>query len=145
MAKAKKKATKSKNSSKKTDENRGSGERIPIQLLVDYNHNGNYLFDFCKDLGTGGLFINTEEPQEQGSDIELTFTIPDSKETITANGTVMWVQHPVESRKDLAAGMGVQFKSFSEEQRKTLADFVERYHSFAKRSGKGSDSEPQSA
>ncbi len=105
-----------------------SGRRVPIQLLVDYKSDGNYLFDFCKDLGTGGVFIQTTKPLPTGSAIDLTFTIPDSKETLITKGTVIWVQTPVADRKDLVPGMGVQFKGFSGEQRKLLEDFVQRYH-----------------
>jgi type IV pilus assembly protein PilZ len=105
-------------------ENR-TGRRIPIQLLVDYKANGHYLFDFCRDLGTGGVFIETKTPLDQGSPIELTFTIPDSKETLNAKGTVIWVQRPVDNA---TAGMGVQFSGFTGEQRKILEHFVQRYH-----------------
>ena len=38
--------------------------RVDVQLLVDYSANGSYLFDFCRDLGTGGAFIETANPQE---------------------------------------------------------------------------------
>lgn len=105
-----------------------STQRIPIQLLVDYKSNGNYLFDFCKDLGTGGIFIETNNPLNQGSNVDLTFTIPDSKETLHAVGTVIWVQQPVVGRQDLTPGMGVQFADFSTTQRKVLEEFVTRYH-----------------
>lgn len=109
------------------EEDRGM-QRVPIQLLVDYKSNGNYLFDFCKDLGTGGIFIQTTNPLGQGSDVDLTFTIPDSKETLHARGKVIWVQSPVVGRNDLTPGMGVQFADFSSSQRKVLEDFVTRYH-----------------
>lgn len=105
-----------------------SGRRVPIQLLVDYKSEGNYLFDFCKDLGAGGVFIQTGKPLPTGSNIELTFTIPDSKETVSAKGTVIWVQKPVDGRKDLTPGMGVQFQGFSADQRRLLDEFVQRYH-----------------
>ncbi len=104
-----------------------SGRRIPIQLLVDYKSDGNYLFDFCRDLGTGGVFIQTTKPLPTGSAIDLTFTIPDSKETLTAKGTVIWVQGQV-NKNEATAGMGVQFAGFSNDQRKLLEDFVKRYH-----------------
>ena len=104
------------------------GRRVPIQLLVDYKADGNYLFDFCKDLGTGGVFIQTTKPLPMGSAIDLTFTIPDSKETVITKGTVIWVQGPVSDRKDLVPGMGVQFSGFSGEQRRLLENFVQRYH-----------------
>lgn len=105
-----------------------SGRRIPIQLLVDYKSGGSYLFDFCKDLGTGGVFIQTDKPLPMGSSIDLTFTIPDSKETLVTKGMVIWVQSPVAEKVDLVAGMGVQFSGFSGEQRRILENFVQRYH-----------------
>lgn len=112
---------------KLTRDNR-SGHRIPIQLLVDYRSGGTYLFDFCRDLGTGGVFIETKNPLTQGSSVDLTFTIPDSKETLEAKGQVIWVQDFVSGREDLVPGMGVQFSAFTGEQRKLLEDFVNRYH-----------------
>ena len=95
--------------------------RVPIQLLVDYRADGHYLFDFCRDLGTGGVFIETETPQAPGSTLELTFTIPDSKETLK-------VQAKIENRSDLQPGMGVQFAEFTAEQRQILEDFIRRHH-----------------
>lgn len=101
--------------------------RVPIQLLVDYKAGGTYLFDFCRDLGTGGVFIETKNPLTAGSEIELTFTIPDSKETLRTKGRVIWTQGPVANRSDVNVGMGVQFTQFSEGQRKLLDDFIRRY------------------
>ena len=117
---------KSKNEKSKNNK-RFSGERVPIQLLVDYKADGNYLFDFCKDLGEGGVFIETKTPQKQGSVLDLTFTIPDSKETLNTKGKVIWVQEPIEGRTDLVPGMGVQFEAFSQKDRDTLTEFVKRY------------------
>lgn len=101
--------------------------RIPIQMLVDYRSGGNYLFDFCRDLGTGGVFIETNSPLTVGSHLELTFTIPDSKETLQTVGKVIWSQQPVSERKDITPGMGVQFDNFSEQNRKLLDNFIQRY------------------
>lgn len=106
-------------------EKRDQGERIDVELLVDYNSGGNYLFDFCKDLGAGGIFIASEQPKEAGEDIELTFTIPDSKETLKLNGKVMWSQKPSASQSN--PGMGVQFTDYDTEDRKSLESFVKRY------------------
>ena len=109
-------------------EKRTESQRVPIQLLVDYQSSGgNFLFDFCKDLGTGGIFIQTAEPLDQGETIELTFTLPDSKETLKAKGKVIWVQHPLSTTPELTPGMGVQFDGFDTDQRKSLEQFIERY------------------
>lgn len=102
-------------------------QRVPVQLLVDYRSGGNYLFDFCRDLGTGGVFIETTKPLSHGNVVELTFTLPDSKETLEAKGRVIWVQAAI-PEKNLSAGMGVQFEEFTQEQRVVLQEFVDRYN-----------------
>lgn len=103
--------------------------RIPIHLLVDYKSEGHYLFDFCKDLGTGGVFIETQSPLSTGSELDLTFTLPDSKETVSTKARVIWSQTPIAGRDDINVGMGVQFTQFNDVQRKKLFDFVSRYSS----------------
>ena len=110
-----------------TDEDRGN-QRVPVQLLVDYRSNGTYLFDFCQNLGSGGVFIETEKPLSTGAEVELTFTIPDSKETVHTRGKVIWVQSAVMGRADLTPGMGVQFAECEPPQRKLLEEFVSRYN-----------------
>ena len=104
-----------------------TSQRVPIQLLVDYHANGNYLFDFCRDLGTGGVFIETKTPLATGANVNLTFTLPDSKETLEARGRVIWVQSEVPGR-NATPGMGVQFESFDNHQRKLLEEFLVRIH-----------------
>lgn len=135
---SKKTTTKSKTttrSKKKTTSKKSNREdtRVPIQLLVDYKSDGHYLFDFCKDLGTGGVFIQTQNPLPQGSEVDLTFTIPDSKETLVTKGQVIWVQKEVQNREDCSPGMGVQFSNFGAEQRNILEDFVKRFHKDAEK------------
>ena len=60
------------------------------------------------------------------SKINLTFTLPDSKETINVEGIVMWVQQK-SIIKESVSGMGVQFVEFPNEDKLTLKKFVERY------------------
>lgn len=100
--------------------------RIPVQLLVDFQCNGNYLFDFCEDLGTGGIFIQTANPLEVGTTIDLTFTLPDSKATIQTKGRVIWVQ-PETTDAKRSSGMGVQFENFDSEQRTQVLEFLQRH------------------
>jgi|GEM_PF-806325 len=114
-------------SGKQTKEDREQ-VRVPVQLLVDYRSEGHYLFDFCRDLGTGGVFIETNSPLPMGATLDLTFTIPDSKQTLRTSGKVIWAQPPVEGRKNLTPGMGVQFEGFTGEQRSALEEFVRRTH-----------------
>jgi type IV pilus assembly protein PilZ len=124
-------------SSKASVDNGRLNQRVPIQLLVDYKCEGHYLFDFCRDLGTGGVFIETSNPLAHGSTVDLVFTLPDSKETLETKGRVIWVQSKVPG-KDLTPGMGVQFDNFDAKQRKVLEEFVARYHRRDESGGKQS-------
>lgn len=100
--------------------------RIPVQLLVDFKCDGNYLFDFCEDLGTGGIFIQTANPLEVGTTIDLTFTLPDNKKTIQTKGRVIWIQPQTEG-SDRSPGMGVQFENFDSNQRAQVLEFLQRH------------------
>ncbi len=112
--------------SRQSVEDLRDAHRVPIQLLVDYKADGHYLFDFCRDLGTGGVFIQTKSPLDQGAKLQLTFTIPDSKETLSTEGQVIWVQPFIAERKEVIPGMGVQFLKFSDRHRKILEEYLER-------------------
>ena len=112
---------------------RESGDRISVNILVDYKTKGTYLFDFCQDLGVGGVFIATEKPNAVGEEFELSFTIPDSRQTLTVMGKVTWVQPKLAGKPTVYPGMGVQFLNFSGEKRKILEDFVKRYGALQKK------------
>ena len=58
--------------------------------------------------------------------IDLTFTIPDSKNTVSVKGKVIWVQNKVEG-KDVASGMGVQFDELEPAKFEMLKGFIDRY------------------
>jgi type IV pilus assembly protein PilZ len=121
-----KRKTKNPSPSSKIEQVERSNLRIPVQLLVKYKTGeGNYLFDFCRDFGTGGVFIKTESPLARESQVDLTFTMPDSNETLLIKGKVIWVQTKVPDQ-GLTSGMGVQFTAFDTEQRKQLEAFMER-------------------
>mgnify|MGYP001287212407 CR=1 FL=1 len=117
-----KKKLKTKSSSKGAS---SRNHRIPVQMLVSYKGKGNYLFDFSKNLGEGGVFIATDNPPPTGSKIDLMFTLPSGNETIEAEGLVMWTQEPIAERQELNAGMGVQFTDFKKDDRKRLAEFID--------------------
>lgn len=109
------------------NEDARSSRRIPIDMLVDYQAGGHYLFDYCRDLGAGGIFIETKTPLPKGSSVSLQFTLPDSRQVLKTHGTVIWVQEAIRERSDLRPGMGVQFTSFSSEQRTMLDEFIQKH------------------
>ena len=105
-------------------EKRDQGIRVDAKQLVPYRQSGNYLFDFSHSISQGGIFLETNEPKELGSKIELTFSFPGNKKEINAQGQVVWIQEALADREDCVPGMGVQFIKLEDADRVKLHDFV---------------------
>ena len=103
-----------------------ASKRININLIVDYKSDGHYFFDFCTDLSTGGIFIKTTRVKPIGSPIDITITIPDTKETLKISGEVLWTQK-AGSTQTHGVGMGVQFVDMPDRSRELIQQFISRY------------------
>ncbi len=67
---------------------------------------------FAATLEPAVVFIETPKPLDPGSDLELTFTIPDSKETLRTKGRVIWSQPQLPDRKDVTLEWASSFRIF---------------------------------
>lgn len=72
-----------------------------------------------RDLGMGGVFIETKRPREVGSKANLHFLVPEGQ--IRAEATV---RHSVDGR-----GLGLRFTSVSDEDRRQFASLLVRLRS----------------
>ncbi len=122
------KKTKPKEKNAKKSSDKRTGDRIPVKMLVDYKSEGNYLFDFSYNLGTGGIFIHTQSILPRGSVVVMNFTLPETGEKFEVKGQVMWTQE-VAPEAEASTGMGVQFLELSEQQRTVLAEYVNQFSS----------------
>lgn len=79
--------------------------RVPIQLKVDVESpNDHYLFEYSSNLSENGIFIQTTEPLDPGTTVNIQFTLPDDH-TIRTRGEVIWVNFDEEDE----SGMGIKF------------------------------------
>ena len=114
--KAKKKKTKKKTqrkTKKKSVVTKGSRDylRVPLKIKIDYFKDpGVFLYDYSKNLGRGGIFIESEDPMPAGTEITLIFTLPSQSSAIEVKGKVAWT-HQREKNKPFSGvpGMGIQF------------------------------------
>jgi uncharacterized protein (TIGR02266 family) len=60
-----------------------------------------------RNIGVGGAFIATAEPEAVGTRLEVELEIPTSDQKIPLQAEVRWVVEPEDDRHD--AGMGVRF------------------------------------
>ncbi len=106
--------------------------RIKFQILMDYSDHESILFDFCNDLSTGGVFIETITPLPVGTKVNISFTLPPHNQPFKSKALVRWIRTTRES-SDKPAGMGVLFVGQSDEERKTLEDHIKFYKEFTEK------------
>ena len=97
------------------DDDRRKHPRTPLSLLVQFRFNTfeEFLADYTVNISPGGIFIRTEEPQEEGSIIYLQFSLKDGSRLIEGMGRVVRCNPPGEDGR--TAGMGIEFLNFDDE------------------------------
>jgi len=99
--------------------------RVLVRVLVDFESPNAYLYDYSNDLSEGGIFVETESPSPPGTPLTLRFTLPDVDRVFEARGKVAWI-HDGQGAigKSVARGMGVEFVSVEEKDRKLIQEYV---------------------
>lgn len=127
-AKTAKKSAKSKKSARQRRidfNNLRTFPRVPIRLKIDYFKDpGVFLYDYSRNLGRGGLFIETESPMPPGTDLHLLFTLPKQERPIEVTGRVVWT-HRRQDHDEFRGvpGMGIQFQNPEGENKDALDRF----------------------
>jgi type IV pilus assembly protein PilZ len=113
-----------------SDERRG-GHRRRIRLEVQYESLEEFLTDFASNMSLGGMFISTSTPLPRGQQFLLRFKLPGRAAPIEATGQVRWVNGEDtsggEDDDSLRAGMGIHFAGISEEDRMSIARWLEEW------------------
>jgi uncharacterized protein (TIGR02266 family) len=82
--------------------------RAPVLFAVDFTQAGTAGHGTCLNLSRGGMFIATTNPANPGSQLALTFTLPNLSHTFSILARVVW-RRQVETTPFAGTGMGVQF------------------------------------
>ena len=105
---------------------RGS-ERVPIKVKVDCQCEGNFLFENATNISEHGVFIETREPMDPGTMVDLQFTLPDNEKAIEVLGEVIWT-NPVrpDHDKNPNPGMGIRFVNMKEVDKEQVLTLIKR-------------------
>ncbi|HEY4719065.1 MAG TPA: PilZ domain-containing protein [Candidatus Methylomirabilis sp.] len=82
--------------------------RTPVRFPVEYGQAGTAGHGTCVNLSRGGMFVATPQPAPPGSQVALTFNLPNLSHTFSMLARVVW-NHRDETKPDAPSGMGVQF------------------------------------
>ena len=83
-------------------------KRRTVRVLVEYTAATGPCCEVATTLGAGGLFIETEEPLEEGSDLKLRFRVGDRGRSHEIAGRVVWRHRPGDPGTT-TPGMGIAF------------------------------------
>jgi uncharacterized protein (TIGR02266 family) len=98
--------------------NRRSGARVDVAIPVSYRAGQTIAAAQTRDISRGGVGIQTLEPLETGTPVQLSFKLPGMPQEISASARVVW--------RDQRKGMGVQFDKLFPEAQQILEAFVEK-------------------
>jgi len=102
--------------------------RLGLGVHVKYiDLEGHLCEGIASTIGGGGLFIEQLDPLSEGVETSLEFSLPASKNIITARAKVAWVRRKF-LQKLSYPGMGLQFLAISERDRAELIHFVNTFN-----------------
>ncbi len=102
--------------------------RLGLGVHVKYiDADGRLCEGIASMIGGGGLFIEQLDPLPEGAETSLEFSLPASKNMITARAKVAWVRRKFLQRLSYP-GMGLQFITISERDRAELIHFVNMFN-----------------
>lgn len=106
--------------------------RVPIgEVPVHYVGRPMLLGSVITNISTTGVFIRTPKPLEKGTELEISFHLPNTKTEIRTKAVVRWSSgSDVKGGKRDATepqGMGVQFVKLSSKQKKIVDKYVEDF------------------
>lgn len=90
-----------------------------VQFQAREAHGAGQLVFTSADLSTGGTFLRSELLLEQGEPLSLEFVLPGDTTPVRAQARVAWVRRFPQG--DEAPGMGVEFVSMRDEDRRRLS------------------------
>jgi len=96
--------------------NRRTSQRAPVALPVSFRAGQTIAAAHTRDIGRGGIGIQTMDPLPIGTPLTFTLKLPGTGFEISASGRVIWA--------DRRIGMGLQFDKLPAEAQKHLDDYV---------------------
>ena len=97
--------------------------RVATTISVSYGVKCNFLFSYMTNISEMGIFIQTEEPHEVGSPLQVRFEAP-AEGPFDLEGIVAWINPMRDSGDNLNPGMGIRFTNLQPEDRERLVALV---------------------
>lgn len=93
--------------------------RVPVRVKVQFRNASSFLIAYSLNLSRGGIFVETTNPPEVGSLLELEFDAPQARE-IVLRGRVTWRRAVGDA--DGPVGVGIEFDDVTD----SLGEIIDR-------------------
>ncbi|MFO0548429.1 MAG: TIGR02266 family protein [Polyangiaceae bacterium] len=100
--------------------------RSAIELNVEYKRINTFFSDYTRNISKGGTFIRTSRPLDVGTEFVFALRIPNLDEPLRLKGVVKWVVRQDDASTQKQAGMGIEFRYDSHEERRATEEVVEQ-------------------
>lgn len=98
---------------------RKENRRFPrVPLATQVQHAEGSFIGFSRDISTGGMFVETNQPMEPGATLDLRFHLDQDESIVKAEGQVLYVVPRV--------GIGLSFAEIMPEDFERIRSFVSR-------------------
>lgn len=103
--------------------------RMELEVPIGLEGDNRFFTGTTDDLSRGGLFVATDDPLQVGTELRLSFVLPDGYR-VSARAAVAWVRVPRYRPHELPAGMGIQFEGLGPEDERAIAHYLEERPAF---------------
>lgn len=105
------------------DKRRHERRALPVEISANEGGGVGELLWEGADLSPGGAFLKSDLLLEKGETLTLEFSVPGHSRRFKSGARVAWVRRFPKANEP--AGMGVEFVSMSQDDRRELTAFLE--------------------
>jgi type IV pilus assembly protein PilZ len=109
-------------------ERRGS-PRADFVVRVNYQTVDSLFSEFARNINDGGIFVETDNPQPIGTNVELAFKLPGSDQPIEVVGNVVRTIDADQAEPDEVAGMAIEFENLGSDVRQKINEIIQKLRS----------------
>ncbi len=104
-------------------DSRRATQRVGLEVDVGFESESQFYTGFTQDISEGGLFVATYDLKEIGTQVAISFSLPDGN-LINCAGMVRWLRVFNDATPDIYPGMGIQFQNLEEEDKRAIETFL---------------------
>lgn len=105
-------------------------ERVLVDIEVDYRADETFLFAYITDISAMGIFVQTNNPEPEGTKLNLCFRMPEEMggRLMELEGEVVWINpHRPDDSDGRNPGMGIRFNDLSQDDREDVMRLVRTF------------------